>query len=351
MSSGSAVRVLRWKEDIGPGDIPVDAIEWLRRLGGPTLIHVAGRDRSRSRVVATLLHGNEPSGTRAISRFLREDLHPMVDIVFFIGAVETALADGGFVHRALPGHRDMNRCWRPPWQEHEGIVAEAVLEHLRAAAPECLVDLHNNTGHNPAYGVAFHLGHAERSLVSIFADRVVHTPIELGTLVEGALSLCPSVTIECGRSGDEAADEAAWRGLVELIDREVIDFDRPDRDVSVLVDPVRIRLQPGTRLAFADVPAPEADVTIASDVDRHNFEALAPGVLLGWLREDCEWPFYTEGAADDGDRSRELIAHRGDRLETARALVPIMMTTDPAVALSDCLFYSVKFESSRARRP
>lgn len=341
MSDTTPVRLLRWREDLGPRDVPEGALDFLRALGRPTVVRVPGRDRTRARVVSTLLHGNEPSGLRAVSRFLREDVHPMVDVLFFIGAVDTALAGSGFAHRTLPGRRDLNRCWRPPFDGPEGAVARATLEVFTNAAPECLVDIHNNTGHNPAYGVVFHLGHAERSLVSIFADRVVHTPIELGTLVEGTLGLCPSVTIECGRSGDPAADEIAYRGLVELVGREVIDFERPERPVAVLVDPVRIELAPGTRLSFGETPDPDADVTISHDIDRHNFVELPSGAPIGWLAESAPWPFVARGA-DGADRSAAMIRRRGNRLETACPLTPIMMTTDRAIALSDCLFYAVQ---------
>lgn len=341
MSADTFLRRLRWRDDVGPGDVPAGALDWLRALGGPTLIHVPGRDPTRTRVVSTLLHGNEPSGLRAMARFLREDIHPMVDGLLFVGAVETALAGGGFAYRSLPDRRDLNRCWRPPWEGTEGALAQAVLEAIFDVAPECLVDLHNNTGHNPAYGVAFHLGHAERSLVSIFADRVVHTPIELGTLVEATLAACPSVTIECGRSGDPGADEVAYRGLVELMGRDLIDFDRPERPVAVLVDPVRIELRPGTRLSFGDAPDPTADVTISRDIDRHNFETLPMGAPIGWLAEGRPWPFVARGP-DGTDASRDLIALHGQSLVTARGLMPIMMTTDRDVALRDCLFYAVR---------
>ena len=36
-----------------------DTVEaFLARLGGPTLLHLAGRDRTRIRAFSTLLHGN-----------------------------------------------------------------------------------------------------------------------------------------------------------------------------------------------------------------------------------------------------------------------------------------------------
>ncbi len=307
-----ALRELRIGEDLLPGALPDDALEFLRRLEGPCLLRLAGRDRTRCRVVTTLLHGNEPSGLRAVLRYLRAGHVPAVDAVFFVGAVGTALAEPGFAHRALPGARDLNRCWRAPWDGPEGALARRVLERVFSAHPECLVDLHNNTGHNPVYGVAFRIGHAELSLVSLFGERIVHTPIELGTLVEATIESFPSVCIECGRAGDPAADEAAWLGLRRYLDWDQIDFAKPLVPITRFESPVRIEVREGVRLAFGESMDPGAEVTINHDIDRHNFEQLPAGTPFGWLRDGTAWPF--EARAPDGARR---LARAALRRETA----------------------------------
>ncbi|MGH0030768.1 MAG: hypothetical protein ACQGVC_13315 [Myxococcota bacterium] len=336
-----ALRDLRVGEDLRPGELPEDAVDFLRLLGGPTLLRLPGRDRSRCRVASTLLHGNEPSGLRAMLRYLREEHLPAVDALLFVGAVGTALARPVFGHRALPGERDFNRCWRPPWEGELGALSREVLARIHAASPECLVDLHNNTGHNPVYGVSFKVGHAELSLVSLFGERIVHTPIELGTLVEATVDAFPSVTVECGRAGDPAADQAAYRGLCHYLDWDVIDFEKPRGPVTLFEAPVRVEVRAGVELAFGDRMQPEAQVTISNDIDRHNFENLAPGTAFGWIREGLHWPFEARTPQGE-DRSRELLAVEDGVLRARRSFVPIMMTTDRRIALSDCLFYAVQ---------
>ncbi len=335
--------------DLEPASLPEEDLEFLRRLGGPSLIRLAGRDPSRVRVVTTLLHGNEPSGLSAVSRFLRSGDRPATDVVFFIASVGTALAPPGFAHRSLPGEPDANRCWVPPTQTPEGQVARQVLTRLRALEPECLVDLHNNTGHNPAYGVAFRVGHAEQSLVSLFADRVVHTPIQLGTIVEATVNDHPSVTIECGRAGDPAADEVAWQGLWRYLDWDQIDFERPRRPLLMLEAPVRVCVRPGFELDFADSATPSVPLTISRDIDRHNFERLAVGSPIGWLEPGTDWPLEALGP-DGEDCSRALFASDAGVLRTRREFIPIMMTTDRAIAKSDCLFYAVQRAPSQGEK-
>jgi hypothetical protein len=327
--------------DFERAELPQDERAFIEFLGGPTLLRLAGRDHSRVRVVSTLLHGNEPSGLRAVLRFLRSTNMPATDVLFFIGAVGTALVEPGFAHRSLPGEIDANRCWLPPWKGPQGEVARVVLERVMAASPECLVDLHNNTGHNPAYGVAFRVGHAELSLVSLFADRIVHTPIELGTLVEATVPSFPSVTIECGRAGDAAADDAAWRGLRRYLDWDQIDFARPLVPLLLLEDPVRVCVRPGVELAFGDALDTQAAITISKNIDRHNFETLAAGSPIGWLGSGVEWPI--EAIGHDGiECSKSLFEMADGVLQTRRDFIPIMMTTDRVIAKSDCLFYAVQ---------
>ncbi len=291
--------------------------------------------------MTTLLHGNEPSGLRAVLRYLRSASQPTPNALFFVASVDAALASPGFTHRALPGVIDANRCWRPPFATDAGRVAEAVLSALSEAQPECLVDLHNNSGHNPAYGVAFSLGHAERSLVSLFADRVVHTPLELGTIVEATVSQFPSVTIECGRGGDPAADEVAWAGLRRFLDWEQIDFERPVQPLAVYADPIRVCVRKGVRLDFAEAAQGDVDLTISASVDRHNFETLSAGTPIGWLSPEGEWPLEAWNAAGE-ECSQSLFVNDDGVLRARTPRIPIMMTTNRVIAASDCLFYSVE---------
>ena len=332
-----------WGSDLDARDLGADAGALLARLGGPTLLRVPGRDRARLRVVSTLLHGNEPSGVRALHRWLAADPEPAVDVLLFLGAVATALAPPGFAHRFLTGAADLNRCWLPPHAGYEGRLARRVLARLHAQRPECLVDLHNNTGHNPAYGVTPRIGGPERNLIGLWARRVVHTPLALGTLVEATCAAWPSVTIECGRSGDPAADEIAWAGLRRLVDVSDLRLDASPPSLEVAVDPVRVSVRPGIALDFGDGPGAGPGLTVSREIDRHNWERVPPGTCIGWLEQGCEWPLEALGAGDE-DRSFDLFVLRDGRLETRRSMIPVMMTTHRENALADCLFYAAQPE-------
>ncbi len=314
---------------------------FLAALPGPTVIRVPGRDRTRARAVVTLLHGNEPSGFRAVHGWLRQGIVPAVDAVIVLAAVAAARLAPAFTHRKLPGGRDLNRCFRPPFAGVEGAWAAAVLGVLRAARPEALVDLHNNTGHNPAYGVGTRVDNVRLGLTALFARRFVHSTLALGALAEVTADELHAVTIECGRAGDPTADAIAAAGLTRFLGADALPLTAVPPDMTVLADPIRVAVRPGTRIAFGELPDPAADLTLRGDVDRHNFETLPPGVPVGWVRAEAAWPLVAVGA-EGADVSRDYFGVRDGLLATRRAIVPIMMTTDVAAALEDCLFYVVR---------
>ncbi len=341
MQRNRELQMVQWGVDLRPNDLPPSEIEFLETLGGPTLIAVPGADPTRTRVATTLLHGNEPSGLRAMHRWLRTGRYPVTNTLLFIASVDTALREPHFSFRHFPERRDFNRCFGPPWSDREGALAEEVLSTIRSTEPECLIDLHNNTGHNPAYGVAFRVGEAELGLVALFADRVVHAPFSLSTLVEATADICPSVTIECGCSGAPEADDVARAGLENFLGRDDLALRLPGRSMSVLDGPVRVSLANDMSLAFGDVANPEVHLTISADIDRHNFELLPGGAPIGWVQPGTAWPLEAR-RADGTECSHEMFRVRADVLETRHEFIPIMMTTKPEIAKSDCLFYVVR---------
>ncbi|MBW2394426.1 MAG: succinylglutamate desuccinylase/aspartoacylase family protein [Deltaproteobacteria bacterium] len=334
--------ILRKFDRPAVGDIPAETEAFLRVLGGAAAIHVAGKDRSRSRVVTTLLHGNEPSGTCAIHAWLRSGSQPAVDAVLVVANVEAALATPGFAHRALPGRRDLNRCFLGPWDDAEGRLAREILELVHAQKPEALIDLHNNTGHNPPYGVGVEPSPEALQLVVPFGNRFVWSHLTLGALME-AMREIPSVTIEVGRTGDSVADAVALRGLTRFLedDRVIEPGLRPD--IQVLTAPMRVCVRRGISLAVVDTDRGEkgtADLTILADLDRHNFERVEAGTKLGYVRGEA-WPL--ELLDEDGrDRASFYFTLEDGVLRTRRPIIPIMITTDPGIATSDCLFYVVR---------
>ncbi len=327
-------------------DVGVTVEEFLARLGGPAWVFLTGEDPSRTRAVTTLLHGNEPSGVRAIFQWLRAGRRPRVNLACFIGAVDAASVPPGFAHRQLPDCRDLNRCFRMPFEGREGRLAAGVLDRLRAIVPESLVDFHNTSGRSPAYGVTTRLGEPQKALTALVSNHLIVTDLRLGTLMEATEDDFPTITAECGGGGDVRSDQTAMTALKSYAMAESL-WDAPRRSAHVKTfhHPIRVSLASGKQVAYGVAAMPGVDLTLRADADHFNFGILNHGEILGWVR-DPSLGVVVARDAKGRDRTPELFAVDAGRLVVAQASRIMMMTTIPDIAVSDCLFYCLPVSSS-----
>ena len=315
---------------------------FLKNMGAPTLIHLSGRQSNRCRFISTLLHGNEPSGVRAFHRWLQQETVPEVDIYCFIGAVQTALIDPLFSCRHRPQDRDLNRCFKPPFDDDQGKLAEAFLQILDQKKPEALIDIHNTSGMGPAFSVASKQDAAHEALTSLFTERMLITDLKLGALFEYSERNVPTVTIECGGSQDPRSDDIAYEGLLRYTREDsVLQPIETDWPLEVLHHPVRLELQDGAEIRYRDHRDPLADLTLPPDVEHYNFGEVTPDTLLGWINPES-WHKLLVRAPDGTDIKQQLLQIKGDGLYPADKLKLFMITTNPSIAKSDCVFYAVK---------
>ena len=322
-------------------DIGRSPDEFLQRLQKPTLIRIKGRDTTRTRALATLLHGNEPSGLFAVHRWLSQQEKPAVNILCFIGGVYPAKAGPGFFYRQLPDGRDLNRCFREPFDTPEGRIAKAFLDALHEAQPECLLDIHNTSGTGPAFAVTIKNDAAHQALTSLFTERMIVTDLRLGALMEYSEKEVPTVTIECGGAQDEHAHALAYEGLMRYVSKQnVLSLEKAEWGIEVLSNPVRIELKQDTSISYRDAPAGISDLELPPDIEHLNFGVVTPDRPLGWISAkglDC---LQANNRAGENIIAKVLRIENG-ALYPARPIKAFMITTNPSIAKSDCLFYAV----------
>ena len=324
-------------------DVIGDNIEdFLNYLKGPTAFFIEGKESHRCRAIVTLLHGNEPSGVMAFHRWLRSAEKPTVNLVCIVASVEAALQAPLFSHRVLPGLRDLNRCFRAPFEDSQGKIAEEILQIIKDCQPEAIIDIHNTSGSGPSFGVAVSLDDKHRALVSLFSRRLVTNDLRIGALMEIAEHLYPTVTIECGGRLDEAAHELAWTGLRAFVNQQDIFTQSNDIDkVDVVHNPVRLELSADCRLAYASAPIDDHDLVLLPDIERYNFGTVAAGTRLGWVGEKGRQIFHSSNIERECVVDELISIHDGG-LYTAQPLKLFMITNDPEIAKMDCLFYAAK---------
>jgi hypothetical protein len=325
-------------EELGSNEL-----EFLRILAGPVCLVIPGIDSGRCRFVVTLLHGNEPSGTIALHRWLSQPREtPAVDMYCVIMNVEAALREPHFSFRQLPGRRDLNRCFRQPPDDSEGRLAHDLLALIHQFKPEALVDIHNTSGMGPSFGVAVFYDRQHDALVSLFTERLVVTDLRLGALMELSEGEVPTVTIECGGSQDPASHQVAYDGLQRYLKLPHL-FVAPDSDwpLEVLHHPVRLELDPGIRIAYAEQSMDDADLSLRIDIEHFNFGEICADTPLGWITADGWQGIKVVNSRGENYRD-SFLRREGGQLFPASRLKLFMITSNPAIAKSDCLCYAVR---------
>ncbi|WP_455218053.1 M14 family metallopeptidase [Kaarinaea lacus] len=171
-------------------------------LPGPTLIHLQGRHQEPL-FVSVLLHGNEPTGLKAIQALLKKTAGKTLPraLSIFIGNVSAA-KEG---RRHLDGQPDYNRIW-PCGANSETIdftpehaMMHKIVDIMKEKNIFASIDVHNNTGLNPHYGCINRLETAFFHLATQFSRTVVYFIRPHGVQSMAFAEICPAVTVECGK--------------------------------------------------------------------------------------------------------------------------------------------------------
>ncbi|WP_299183798.1 succinylglutamate desuccinylase/aspartoacylase family protein [uncultured Neptuniibacter sp.] len=315
---------------------------FLREISEAVMIFIEGESTDRTRGLVTLLHGNEPSGLLALHKWLLRAEKPLCNLICFIPSVPAAILEPMFRNRVYPGQRDMNRCFFPPYDDLPGALAEEILELFEEYKPECILDIHNTSGHSPDFGVVTYESREHEALVSLFCDRMVVTDLRLGALMERSVRRCPVVTIECGGVDDAGSAAVAWNGLQKYFYQEDVMTLEHGHHMDLYRHPVRLELKPKTVIAYADSYVIGTDITVPTTLDRCNFGTVERGQLIGWMGSRMGRDCLRAHDANGEDVFERFFELRGNQLMTAQPLKLFMITTRPDIAIGDCLLYAAE---------
>ena len=316
---------------------------FLRQLNGLTIFDVQGKDTSRTRVVTTLIHGNEPSGFIALHHWLLAKIIPEVNIRFILCNPESATLPPEFSHRYLVVAQDLNRFFTLNHIFHstsdEAIRHRAtqIIKAVTEVNPEAIIDLHNTSGSSPAFGVSISEGEQTLDLISLFTDKVILTGLHVGAIMEQEFS-APIVTIECGGAGQSQSHQLAMAGLEKFTNKKNL-FDHHANNVDIHRHPCRIELKKGMVLGFGDYPLMTADITLCADTEQLNNQITPKGQLIGWYEKDKLLPLIVKNEQGRDKLSTLFYLKRGG-IYTKQRLQIFMATKQLDIATYDCLFYA-----------
>ena len=336
---------LNYIENPNADEIGLSIEDFLKWLGQTTAIWITGKNSSKTRAVCTLLHGNEPSGTKAIFNYLKSKETPKFNTLFIIASVEAAATEPTFSTRMQPGKRDLNRCFKPPYDDQQGKIAKEILNLILHIKPECLIDIHNTSGSGPAFGVAITEDKHHIALTSLFTNDLIVTDLRLGALMELSEKNMVTVTIECGGAQDPASEIIAQEGLHRYLSSKYVMAEADgEYPVNIYHNPIRLETRNQGEVAYDEHPCDNAVITLPEQAEKFNYGMLTTDEYIGHLNNNG----FSQLTAKDhlgNERLTEFFEERQGKLYARHPLKIFMMTTIPFIAKTDCLFYFIGYDT------
>ena len=299
----------------------------------PTLIYLQG-EKPLPLFVSILLHGNEFSGLRAVQGLIERYPERLPrSLYLFIGNF-TAAARG---LRVIPGQTDYNRCWpgtaMPACKESR--MMQQVVSEVTEAGLFAAVDVHNNSGLNPHYACMTDVTQPNQHLAAMFNHIALAFRRPKGVSTMAFDGICPAVTLECGRPGDEAGIQHATELLDALLHLDHFPEKAIARhDLQLVRSFVTVNVADTVSIGFN--PSDQADLIFDGNFERWNFTEIGPDHVFAQTR--VEEPLIVTDQRGV-DITEQVIRVDHGKVFLKRTLMPGMITTDETIIRQDCLCY------------
>ena len=318
--------------------LPLSAPCFLNQLEGLTVFDITGEDTSRTRVMTTLIHGNEPSGFIASYLWLRSGERPATNVRLIICNPETASHKPIFTRRYVGDSEDLNRYFGTKIQPDDKVQLRAnqIKTLIKEVNPEAIIDLHNTSGVSPAFAISTKNDADHLDLTGLFSTMVIFTGLNVGSLGEQEFGV-PIVTIECGGADEILSHEVATDGLHDFFGLNCV-FTHQQREVLIYTHPIRIELTGDASISFANHKLFTTDITLIPEIEQFNSHPTAKGEFLGWYED--EGPLPLEAIDDQGvDQINSFLRLDGGRIYANCKFQMFMATTNQDIATNDCITY------------
>ena len=323
-------------DHIPDGLLDCSASELAGIISDTTLIELPG-DRTPPLFLSVLLHGNEPTGLAVAQNILKKYAGGSLprSILLFIGNVKAAAED----KRRLDDQPDYNRIWLEGRIDNESDIhlEIAALLHEMARRPLfASIDIHNNTGINPHYACINRLEPAFLNLARRFSRTVIYFVRPSGVQSKAFSHLCPSVTLECGKVGDEYGIQRATAFVDEILNSDAVEQTPVvDEDIDLFHTTAVVKVPESISLSFDGSPA---NIRFIQGIESLNFEEIPAHTTLAQLENGVTAPLLVMD--EDGENiTGDIFRVEDGALRNNKPLMPSMLTLDAKVIRQDCLCY------------
>ncbi len=301
-------------------------------LERPTLLHLDG-EQPEPLFLCTLLHGNETTGFYALQRLLNQYKQKKLprSLSIFIGNVKAAAEN----LRRLEQQVDFNRVWPGT---HDDFLAEAhmmkqVCDIMQQKKAFASIDIHNNTGLNPHYGCVNSLDKQFISMAGLFSNTVVYFTNPKGVQSAAFAEFCPSVTLECGRSGQMDGVDHALRYIETIMQLDELPSQVPEH-INLFHTVARVTIPDGYSFGFAN----DETINLHPEIELYNFRELEAGTVFASIEPQSNAMLHAF-ANDESDQGKRFFECRGNDIVLKKTVMPSMLTRDATVIRQDCLCY------------
>ncbi|MEA3430143.1 MAG: hypothetical protein U9R08_02630 [Nanoarchaeota archaeon] len=255
-------------------------IEALFQLEKPSIFKVKGKDSSKAVLISSLIHGNEPSGFRAILKEINSEQQYPIDVYFFIGNVASAKIEPYFSNRLIPGKQNFNRTWVNNPQTELELTSRELLDFFKTLPLIAVLDLHSFTAQNtPPHCMTVDSKSSE--IAQKFVPYIFELDIPLGAMIEQTKDI-PSFVIECGTNNTQDADEFALKTLQRFfIEFKIKNGDNQNISKGIFSHATNIKIKQDVKIKFSDKKE-DADLTVRKDCQSLNITEVASHTIYGW---------------------------------------------------------------------
>lgn len=301
----------------------------------PTLFHLSGKNTDPL-FVSVMLHGNETTGFFALQKLLNKynDQELPRSLSFFLG--NTQAASLGL--RRLDQQPDFNRIW--PGTEltacSETKITQQIVDIMKQRKVFASIDVHNNTGLNPHYACVNKLDFQFLRMANLFGRLVVYFTRPKGVQSGAFAEICPAVTLECGKPGQEYGVDHAFEYLNSCLHlNELSKQPLLPQDIDIFHTVAQVKVNDDIEFSFNDH---HSDLMLDVEIERMNFTEIPAGTQLGSVKKHGLMPLTAHG--EDGlNVTERFFSIKDNSLQIKRKTMPSMLTLNEKVIKQDCLCY------------
>ena len=301
----------------------------------PTLFHLAGKLK-QPLFISVLLHGNEVTGFLALQKLLVKYQQQELprSLSFFLG--NTKAASLGLRH--LDDQPDFNRIWPGSELEQttESIITQEIVDIMTKKNVFASIDVHNNTGLNPHYACVNKLDNQFLQLARLFGRLVVYFTRPKGVQSGAFAKICPAVTLECGKPGQQHGVDHAFEYLNSCLHLSKLSIHPVlPQDIDVYHTVAQVKINKDIKLSFDDG---QADLLLDKELERMNFTDAPAGTRLGTVINSTNMPL-TAKDEEGFIVTEKFFSIIDNTLQLNKNTMPSMLTLDEHVIKQDCLCY------------